>query len=209
MSDPLKINIKQSNLNLKVNGRIYSEEEAFLENLDPYQKKLENEYESGYKEGFKKAVENLENTYRERLEKKFRDIHKIISALNEKTDLYDREFERVTLKLSFILSEKILQREIMLNSSITAVLNEALRKVIGSNNILVKLNSGDYELISRESNRIIHADSFSKIKFESNDRIEKGGCIVETEIGNVDASISSQLNEMKKQFDSILNTHEE
>jgi hypothetical protein len=51
MSDPLKININHSNLNLKVNGRIYSEEEAFLENLDPYQKKLENEYESGYKEG--------------------------------------------------------------------------------------------------------------------------------------------------------------
>jgi flagellar assembly protein FliH len=209
MSDPLKININQPNLNLKVNGRIYSEEEAFLENLDPYQKKLENEYESGYKEGFKKAVENLENTYRERLEKKFRDIHQIISSLNEKIDLYDREFERVALKLSFILSEKILQREIMLNSSITAVLNEALRKVIGSNNILVKLNSADYELISRESNRVIHADSFSKIKFETNDRIEKGGCIVETEIGNVDASISSQLNEMKKQFDSILNPPKE
>lgn len=209
MSDPLKININQPNLNLKVNGRIYSEEEAFLENLDPYQKKLENEYESGYKEGFKKAVENLENTYRERLEKKFKDIHQIISGLNEKIDLYDREFERVTLKLSFILSEKILQREIMLNSSVTAVLNEALRKVIGSNNILVKLNSADYELISRESNRVIHADSFSKIKFETNDRIEKGGCIVETEIGNVDASISSQLNEMKKQFDSILNPPKE
>jgi len=209
MSDPLKINIKQPKLNLKVNGRVYSEEEAFLENLDPYRKTLENEYGSGYKEGFKKAVEDLENTYRERLERKFADIHKIISALNEKIDLYDREFERVALKLSFLLSEKILQKEISLNSSVTAALNEALRKVIGSNNILVKLNSSDYELISRESNRVIHTDSFSKIKFETDDRIEKGGCIVETEIGNVDASISSQLNEMKKQFDSILNPPEE
>jgi flagellar assembly protein FliH len=163
----------------------------------------------GIKKDLKKAVEDLENTYRERLEKKFKDINQIISALNEKIDLYDREFERVTLKLSFILAEKILQREIILNSSITSVLNEALRKVIGSNNILVKLNSGDYELISRESNRVIHTDSFSKIKFETNDRIEKGGCIVETEIGNVDASISSQINEMKKQFDSILNPPKE
>ncbi|HVO73944.1 MAG TPA: FliH/SctL family protein [Ignavibacteriaceae bacterium] len=205
MSDPLKINIKQSKLNLKVNGRVYSEEEALLENLDPYQKKMENEFESGYKEGYKKAVENLEQTYRERLEKKFNEIHEIISLLNEKIDLYDREFERVALKLSLMLCEKMLLREVVLSSPVTASLNEALRKVIGANNILVKLNSSDYELISRESNKLIHTDSFSKIKFETDERIEKGGCIVETEIGNVDATIGSQLNEIKKQFDSILN----
>ena len=47
-------------------------------------------------------------------------------------------------------------------------------------------------------------DSFARIKFEPDERIDKGGCFVETEIGNVDARISTQLNELKRQFDSYL-----
>ena len=31
--------------------------------------------------------------------------------------------------------------------------------------------------------------------------IEKGGCFVETELGNIDARISSQLNEIIKQLE--------
>jgi len=205
MSNPIKINVKQPKVNLKINGKLYSEEEAFIEYLDPDQQKLHDQFESGYKEGYKKAVENLENTYRERLEQKFTDMHRILSSVEEKIASYDREFESIVLRLSFILTEKILKREISIENSVVEVLNEALRKVIGSNNILVKVNSADYELISRESSRLIHTDSFSKIKFETDDRIEPGGCIVETEIGNVDARISSQLSEIKKQFDSILN----
>jgi flagellar assembly protein FliH len=205
MSDPLKINLKNSKVNFKLNGRLYSEEEAFSTELDPEQRKLNAQYESGYKEGYKKAVENLESTDMQRLEKKFTDLHNILASFDEKVSLYDQEFERVALQLSFIITEKIIQREIKLQSPVTAVLNEALRKVIGSNNILIKLNPSDYDAVSRDSGRLIHTDSFSKIKFETDDRIEQGGCIVETEIGNVDAMISSQLNEIKKQFESILN----
>jgi flagellar assembly protein FliH len=40
-------------------------------------------------------------------------------------------------------------------------------------------------------------NSYSNLKFESDDRIDVGGCFVESEIGNVDARISSQLNELK------------
>ena len=43
--------------------------------------------------------------------------------------------------------------------------------------------------------------SFSKIKFESDERIETGGCFIETEIGNVDGRIVPQLKELKKQFE--------
>jgi flagellar biosynthesis/type III secretory pathway protein FliH len=50
-------------------------------------------------------------------------------------------------------------------------------------------------------------DSFSKIKFEKDDRIELGGCFVESEIGNADGRISSQLNELKRKLESGFSNH--
>ncbi|MEJ2615740.1 MAG: FliH/SctL family protein, partial [Ignavibacteriaceae bacterium] len=58
-------------------------------------------------------------------------------------------------------------------------------------------------ILNEDTNKkIFYDESFSKIKFEQDDRIEQGGCVVETEIGNVDGRISSQFNELKKYFDS-------
>ncbi|MHB9041598.1 MAG: FliH/SctL family protein [Melioribacteraceae bacterium] len=34
--------------------------------------------------------------------------------------------------------------------------------------------------------------------------MELGGCLIETEIGNVDARISTQLNEMQRQLEDSL-----
>jgi flagellar assembly protein FliH len=69
--------------------------------------------------------------------------------------------------------------------------------------VIVKLHPDDYNEIIR-SDAIFMDDSFARIKFEPDERIDKGGCFVETEIGNVDARISTQLNELKRQFDSYL-----
>ena len=78
---------------------------------------------------------------------------------------------------------------------------ESLRKILGANNVIVKLHPEDYRQIISGNNRDNFFDeSFSKMKFESDDRIEKGGCIVETEIGNVDGRVSSRLNELKRYF---------
>ena len=97
-----------------------------------------------------------------------------------------------------------MKREIDKESIIREVLDESLRKVLGANEIIVRLNSNDYESIIVEGKSFQMKDSFSKIKFEKDDRIELGGCFIESEIGNADGRISSQLNELKRKLESGL-----
>ncbi len=46
----------------------------------------------------------------------------------------------------------------------------------------------------------------AQIKFEKDERIEQGGCFIESEIGNADGRISSQLNELKRKFETAINS---
>ena len=75
---------------------------------------------------------------------------------------------------------------------------------MGANEIRLKLNPADIEELNETTKNLIHSGSFNKIKIEPDERIELGGCLIETEIGNVDSRISTQLNEMQRQLEDSL-----
>ncbi|MGA7723543.1 MAG: FliH/SctL family protein [Ignavibacteriaceae bacterium] len=204
MSSVIRVNAKSKKLNvsmknpLEKSGIETDKEEVF------FQKQLQQYYEKGYSDGQKAASEKLEKDYTDKLAKKFEYVTEIVSDFNKTVAEYDKSFEKIIINIALIIAEKIVQREILQGPIIDTVLKDSLKRVIGSNKILVRLHPSDLEIINQDSGNLFIDDAFSKIKFESDEKIERGGCFIETEIGNVDARISSQFNEMKKQFESTI-----
>lgn len=205
MSDVIKINRRPTNvIAFSDAGSVFhTVEEQEKEN---YQIALHNQYTKGFSDGQKAIKEKIEAEYNEKLLLKYSELTNLISDLNEKTQQLDNQFEDVVMKVSFLLAEAILKKEISQESIIKQVLAEALKKVVGANEIMVRLNPTDYESIIEDGKSFQLKDSFSQIKFEKDERIELGGCFIESEIGNADGRISSQLNELKRKFEAALNT---
>lgn len=205
MSDVIKINRRPTNvIAFSDAGSVFhTVEEQEKEN---YQIALHNQYTKGFSDGQKAIKEKIEAEYNEKLLLKYSELTNLISDLNEKTQQLDNQFEDVVMKVSFLLAEAILKKEISKESIIKQVLAEALKKVVGANEIIVRLNPTDYESIIEDGKSFQLKDSFSQIKFEKDERIELGGCFIESEIGNADGRISSQLNELKRKFEAALNT---
>jgi flagellar biosynthesis/type III secretory pathway protein FliH len=206
MSDVIKINRRPVNITSFSNSATVfrTSEELERENL---KNSLHNEYTRGFVEGQQAVREVVEKEFNEKLLRKYAELTNVISDLNDKNTQLDKEFEELVLNVGFIIAGAILKKEIDKESIIKEVLDESLRKVLGANEIIVRLNPRDYESIIIDGKSFQMKDSFSKIKFEKDDRIELGGCYVESEIGNADGRISSQLNELKRKFDSSLNNN--
>ena len=198
MSSVIKVGAKSKGLNIQLKNPLESSgieterEEIF------FQRQVQQSYEKGYSDGQKSAGEKLEKDYNEKLIKKFSDVDGIISTLDKKISGYGDVFEKVVIDLAISVAEKIVRREISEQSIINNTLSTAMKRVIGSNKVLVKINPGDLEILNKSVDNRQLDSSLSKIQFEPDERIEPGGCFIETEIGNVDARISSQFNEMKK-----------
>ena len=204
MSNVIKMNSVSSK---KLSIRFKSELDEIAERKKPVENQLQvqlkERYDEGFKDGYKNASTEIENIYKEKFIKKVDEFNKILKTIDEKIAGYDGEFENLVLKLSFEIAQKITRREIQKDSIIEEVLKESLKKILGANSVIIKIHPEDYKILNEDINKKIFFDeSFSKIKFEQDDRIEQGGCVVETEIGNVDGRISSQINELKKYFDS-------
>lgn len=203
MSEIIKLNMKQKKLNISLKNPFESNNLETEKEEDYFQNQLKQHYEHGFAEGQKTAQEKLEKEYSAKLLKKFSDVQTILNETDSSMIAYGDNFERIVIDLALAISEKIVRREIVRSSAIGDVLQESLRRVMGSNKIVIKINPDDLRDLNQESSMLFKDDSFAKIKFESDVKIEPGGCLVETEIGNVDARISSQYNELKKSLEAV------
>lgn len=206
MSDVIKISKRPTNITAYSSSAtvFHTSEEQEKENI---QSALHNQYTKGFEDGQIAVKEKTEREFNERLLRKYSELNNLISDLNDNSIQLESQSEKLIMNVGFILAEAILKREIEKESIFKDVLDESLRKVLGANEIIVRLHPKDYESIVVDGKSFQMKDSFSKIKFEKDDRIELGGCFIESEIGNADGRISSQLNELKRKLDIGLNNH--
>jgi len=204
MSDIIKLNVKSRKMNVSLRNQFGGNQIKQENSEDLLQLQFAQHYERGFDDGRKSAIDELQKEYNQKLEKKYSELNNIINIIDAQTVEYSLSFENLVIQLSTLIAEKILKREISKDSIIENILTEALKRVIGANKVLVKLNPDDFKNFNIENKNFFSDGSLSKINFESDERIDKGGCLVETEIGNVDARISTQLNELKKQFEANL-----
>jgi len=147
---------------------------------DEMERSKKQGHEQGYQEGLEQAMELLVRV-KELREKLFSDN------------------EREMVKLVFEIAEKIIGREFRENDkAIMNVIRLAISDAVGDK-IYIRVNPQDNEKIRKsESDLFSKAEAGKTIIFREDEAVKPGGCIVETEIGTIDAQLETQLSAIKK-----------
>jgi len=114
--------------------------------------------------------------------------------------LNDTEKEIVSLVL--LISRKIIkvlsenQRSIIVSNVI-----EALRKVKAKGNVIIRVNLADLQLATEHKQDFIRLmENVKSIQVVEDSSVDSGGCIIETDFGEIDARIASQLAELENRI---------
>lgn len=200
MSNVIKLNGKSTRVNVKISDESF----APLENEhkdNSLELELHNRYVAGFNDGQKEAAAKLQTEYLEKLRAKYNQLDGLMNQLSEQAKNQTELFSQLVIETSFAIAEKIIRREIEKESNILNVIETCLKKVMTANSIIIKLNPADFDIILNDMKELNKSIDASKIKLEKDEMIQRGGCLVETEIGNADARISSQLNELKRKLE--------
>jgi flagellar assembly protein FliH len=195
MSDKVVISMKSK---ARAEVKEISSASAEDEENDALKQSLAKQYELGYKTGYSTAMSELEKEYQLKISAKIRDFHNLIGKLNQKITEQESEFESLVMNISLLFAERILKREISAGTIINAQIKSALKKIAGAGNIQIRLNPEDIRCLNNETKTFLADNTISKIQVEADEKIEQGGCFIETEIGNVDARISTAVSELRK-----------
>ncbi len=163
---------------------------------------LHNHFIKGFNEGQKEALNRLQKEYSEKLREAYSVIDSVTSKIDTQIKEQVQKINEFVLQLSFQIAEKIIRREIDKDSPVLKIVGESLKKLTSANEVTIKLNPTDLKLVESHLSIINRKINSGNIRLEADERIEKGGCLIETEIGNSDGRISSQIENIKRQIET-------
>ena len=161
----------------------------------------EKAYAKGFARGEKAGIESGN----EKIESVVNRINKGLSELRKiRQDIY-LETEQEIVKLAMAIARKIVCNEIRVNkNAVVNVVKEAVKKVDGSERVKVKLSIKDFQFINNEKPAIIDKiTNIENVGFEMDESISDGGCIIETESGDIDARIEKQFQAVEEAFERL------
>jgi len=200
MSSVIKLKNKPLNLKTDIGEEFYFENEREAESQLIQKQELQKNYEKAFHDGYDSAKHEMQDELDRQLMKKSEEFYSILSSFENKLAEYDSSLPEIISKVSVMIAEKIVLTQLENRSIINATIKKAVQKIIGTSEILIKINPKDFELINSNNSLNYLEKSSTKTKFEISEKISQGGCLIESEIGNVDARISSQFEEMMRTF---------
>jgi len=112
------------------------------------------------------------------------------------------ETEQEIIDLVLLISRKIIkvisenQRNVIISNVI-----QALRKVKSRGNVTIRVNMIDLQLATEHKQEFIkQLEGVKSIQVVEDSTVDSGGCIIETDFGEIDARISSQLAELESKI---------
>ena len=126
-------------------------------------------------------------------------IQTVLERAQDKRAEILSETEQEIIDLVLLISRKVIkvisenQRNVVISNVV-----QALRKVKGRGNIIIKVNMSDVKLTTEHMKDFIHLlEGAKSIQVVEDSTVDPGGCIIETDFGEIDARISSQLAELE------------
>lgn len=152
-------------------------------------------YEEGRKQGYESGSEEVDRLVEQ--------LHGIISRAIEKRTEIIEDSETQLINMVLLIASKVIkvisenQRNVVINNVM-----QALRKLKSRGDVVIRVNLADLNLTTEHTRTFM--DRFENIKSITvleDSSVDRGGCVIETDFGQIDARISAQLKEIE---DSIL-----
>ncbi|MFI8743981.1 flagellar assembly protein FliH [Pseudomonas sp. NPDC077186] len=169
-----------------------------LDELEAIRQDAYNEgFATGEKDGFHAGQLKAKQEAEAALALKLGSLEQLMAQLFEPIAEQDQQLEVALVRLVSHMVREVIQRELVSDSSqIRQVLREALKLLpMGADNVRIQVNPQDFEAIKALRER--HEESWRILE---DDSLLPGGCRIESEHSQIDASVETRLSQALKQL---------
>ncbi len=152
-------------------------------------------YEAGRIEG--------ERALSEQLVKQRNELHELaqgaLKALREAVPQAIHDAENMVVSLALEVAQKLVSDMPISVPMVEASIRDALAQVEGTAQFTVRLHPADLELLQRAGSSLVSgADASGDIRFLGSPDVARGGCLVQTRFGTVDARRETKFDLLKR-----------
>jgi flagellar assembly protein FliH len=157
---------------------------------------------SAYDEGFKQGREDGYQEGNQEAVRLISRLHTVLERIMDKRQEILRETEQQVVDLVLLMTRKVVKAIAETQRGIViANVTEALKKVKGSGDVIIRVNLSDVKLATEHADEFVKAvENVKNITIVEDTSVDAGGCVIETDFGAIDARIASQLSELEQKI---------
>lgn len=175
-------------------------EERLAERLETAREQWEQEALARERAAREEGRREGERAGREEIARRGAELASVIAALRQAREELLREGELAAVELALTIARRFVDNAALLGSDlIRQTIKSAVRLIVEKDKVVIRVNPDDLEEVRGHQDDIIFiGDGIGKLEIRRDRTIDRGGCVVETEAGNIDARIDSRFSEIEK-----------
>jgi flagellar assembly protein FliH len=172
-------------------------EDRILKNVKDRALQIEKE---AYEKGFAQGEKDGQELGLKRFEAALHSVQKILGEIQTYQKEYDRKHEGEMVRFLLALARRILRQEFPhAEETVAETLREAIRQAEDRKKIRIHLHPKDYEFFKAHPERLpfpLQEENPDGAKLVADPSLLRGGCLIETPFGDIDATLDSQLDQI-------------
>ena len=189
---------------IKINFHTKEKEEDIYKNKSNVRaeivaKRMEIIKKEVYDKAFSEGVREGRNQEKKKSSMAIESVAKLIKDLKILKDEFFENSEKEIIDLIFLIAKKVIHREVGTSREIiVSVLRDTIKNMRDKEGVRIRLNPKDYHYIMEANPDFLNR--FCDMKntlIEENEEIGRGGAVIETHSGGIDARVGHQLDKIK------------
>lgn len=154
----------------------------------------------------KECEEIKEVSFKEGYAEGFKAWAEMLVGFESQMETVRKEMQKAVIPIGLKAAKKIVGKEIELSEGVIVdIVASSLKAVAQHKKITVYVNKKDFEILEKSKPRLREIfESLESLSIRSRDDIAPGGCIIETEMGIVNAEQEHRWSVLEKAFEKLI-----
>ena len=158
----------------------------------------EEQLRASYERGRREAEQALS----EQLLQQRAEVHElmrgVLDALRQAVPQVVRDTENTMIALSLSVAQKLVADTPISVVLVETVVRDALAQIEGTAQFTVRLHPADLDLLQKSDSPLLGGGEAQEFRFLSSPEVTRGGCLVQTQFGTVDARRETKLDLLQR-----------
>jgi flagellar assembly protein FliH len=167
--------------------------------VQDWQEHLREREKEAYEQGRREGEQSLSEQLVKQRNEIFELQNGVIGSLQQMLPKMAQETESALMQLALEAAKKMVAGIKITEKTVEAVVREALKQVQDTSEISVRLHPEDLALLHKHKSPLLEGlPETGPLRFVASTEVTRGGCIVQTRFGLVDAQRETKLEQLRK-----------
>ena len=149
--------------------------------------------------GHDAGFEAGKNAADEQMSEMIATMHGLLEEIRASRHDVMESAEPELVRLAMAIAERIVHEQITIDPNVVIEnVRSALTRLVSREVVTLRVNPADLETMRQHRDAIVSASDIEHLRIVEDQRVDRGGVVVETEAGTIDAKISTQLREARR-----------